>query len=167
MTRELQQRLLQHAYRLALNSKDLSTQNGAFVCEADGRAVVEGVNNLPPGVKITAARLDRPLKYKFTEHAERAAIFAAARQGKKLEGLTLVAPWLACADCARAIVLAGIRNCLSHKQAHEKGLLHVRWKEEVETGLTILEEGGVSVTYYDGPIGNTEPVLFNGVHWRP
>jgi dCMP deaminase len=42
------------------------------------------------------------------EHAERNAIYNAARCGTPLEGCTLYVEIMPCMDCARAIVQAGI-----------------------------------------------------------
>ncbi len=42
------------------------------------------------------------------EHAERNAIYNAARAGTPLEGCSLYADLMPCMDCARAIVQAGI-----------------------------------------------------------
>jgi len=44
------------------------------------------------------------------EHAERNAIYNAARHGTQMEGCTLYVELLPCMDCARAIVQAGIRE---------------------------------------------------------
>jgi dCMP deaminase len=44
----------------------------------------------------------------WIEHAERNAIYNAARAGTGLEGCTLYAGLTPCMDCARAIVQAGI-----------------------------------------------------------
>ena len=55
-------------------------------------------------------RLERPEKYLWMEHAERNAIYNAARHGTQMQGCTLYVELLPCMDCARAIVQAGIRE---------------------------------------------------------
>ena len=52
-------------------------------------------------------RLEAPTKYLWIEHAERNAIYNAARAGMGLEGCTLYCETPSM-DCARAIVQAGI-----------------------------------------------------------
>ena len=46
------------------------------------------------------------------EHAERNAIYNAARCGTPLEGCTLYVEIMPCMDCGRAIVQAGIREVI-------------------------------------------------------
>jgi dCMP deaminase len=53
------------------------------------------------GVKDSTDRFERPIKYMFFEHAERNAIFTAARHGIRTEGATLYVQALPCVDCAR------------------------------------------------------------------
>ena len=48
------------------------------------------------------------LEWCVAGHAERNAIYAAAREGIRLEGSTIFTPGLPCPDCARAIIQAGI-----------------------------------------------------------
>jgi dCMP deaminase len=51
------------------------------------------------------------------EHAERDAIYKAAFVGMQTEGATLYVPWFACADCARAIIAAGITRVVGNSLA--------------------------------------------------
>ena len=55
------------------------------------------------GVKDLTDRFNRPMKYIFFEHAERNAIFTAARHGIRTEGATLYVQALPCVDCARLV----------------------------------------------------------------
>lgn len=52
----------------------------------------------------------RPEKYQWVEHAERNAIYNAAREGITLKGSTAYLNWepVPCSDCARALIQAGI-----------------------------------------------------------
>lgn len=166
MERELQQRLLQAAYRYSLRSNDPSTQVGALLVEPDGRSIAEGWNAPPEGIAETAERWnDRDLKLKVTEHAERMAIFNAVKLGRKVSGMTLVCPWLACCDCARAIIGCGIKRCLGHKQALDR--TPNRWREVLEFALSLFKEAQVEVIWYDGKVNAAEPVRLSGETWRP
>jgi dCMP deaminase len=61
-----------------------------------------GDNGFPRGADDDLeARHARPAKHKWTEHAERNAIFAAARAGIPIDGCTMYLPWFPCMDCAR------------------------------------------------------------------
>src|ERR1035437_4883730 len=84
------------ALTAAANSPDLRTQTGAAVIDSHGEIVAVDHNRFPNGVTNTSERWKEPLKRSLVEHAERNAIFSAARIGTVLEGATLVAPWAAC-----------------------------------------------------------------------
>jgi len=158
--------LMLTAYEVAAReSTDTSTKIGAVIINDDGAISVYGANAfIDPAMADVPANHERPRKYKITEHAERAAIYKAAMLGVPLSGMTMVCPWACCPDCARGIVLSGIRLVIAHKQAYDK--TPERWREEVALGIEILEGGGVSYTLYDGNIGNVEN-LFNGEIWYP
>ncbi|NDG19406.1 MAG: hypothetical protein EB117_14190, partial [Betaproteobacteria bacterium] len=89
---------LRLAFRTAAeHSEDNSTQNGAVVVPQRGY-VMSAANRFPDGVQ---ARYSVPAKYDFIEHAERAAIYSAARAGVATLGGALYCCWFACPDCAR------------------------------------------------------------------
>jgi dCMP deaminase len=143
---------LRAAYRLARNSHDLSTQNGAILVDpSTGEVVASGWNDLPPQIRQLGERRLRPAKYLWTEHAERAALYDAASRGIRTSGLWLFCPWLACADCGRALVMSGISRVVGH----DLGLHHTRgdWADSIRTADTMFAEAGVRVTRLDAPLG--------------
>ncbi len=151
------------AYRMALNSPDLSTQNGAIVIARDGR-IAMGCNKLPMGVEVTSERLERPKKYLWTEHAERNAIYDAARRGIRTEGATMFCPWFACADCGRAIIQAGISTVIGHKKMFDE--TPDRWKESIAEAFEMFWEAGVEFELIEGDL-DIEPIRFNEHLWTP
>ena len=157
--------LLRRAYKNAALSHDSSTQIGALLVNSIGSVLAEGINEFPQDVKETLERWERPIKYKFVEHAERNAIYAAAHKGIKTVGLTMVCTWGACTDCARAIIQAGIKCLVTHKQAHDRS--PERWVEEINIAFTMLKESGVKIVKYDGKIGATPKILQDGDLWTP
>ncbi len=158
--------LILTAYEVAFKeSTDTSTKIGAVIIDNNGKILVSGANAfIHPDMALDPKNHERPLKYKLTEHAERAAIYKAAFAGVPLVGQTMVCPWACCSDCARGIVLSGIQLVIAHQQAFDK--TPDRWREEVALGINILESNGVSYTLYDGKIGGIEN-LFDGEIWRP
>lgn len=158
--------LLRDAYRAAsLFSSDPNTKNGAVLTNRDGIVIGSGSNCFPRDVVASDDRLVRPKKYSFIEHAERNAIYAACRQGEETTGGTLYCPWFACADCARAIIQAGITQVIGHKQMFEHaGEYH--WNESIAFGNEMLKEAGVVTQLYDGAIGVVTG-FFNGASWKP
>ena len=159
--------LLFECYKYAeLHSDDKSNQNAAMILNPNidnyGEYFAIVSNCLPKGVIKTDERIyKRPMKYAFIEHAERGVIYEAARMGVSTYNTTMVCPWIACENCARAIVCAGIKKVIAHKQRiaatslnrdKVKDTVDNRWVNPVSDGDIIIKEGGVEVFYYDGTI---------------
>jgi dCMP deaminase len=97
------------AVTVSAASKDRSTKVGCVVVGPDNEIRSTGFNGFPRGVNDNAPeRHERPAKYLWTEHAERNAIYNAARMGTALKHCRLYCTFAPCMDCARAIVQAGI-----------------------------------------------------------
>lgn len=170
---DLKKKWLLEAYKVAKDSPDPSTQNGAILVtddwrdtdEVDQRLIIGmAANTFPEGVENTPERLERPLKYSVVEHAERGSIFDAALSGNCTEGSTMFVPWYACADCARAIICSGVKNVIGHKPMMDKTPPH--WKESIEVAFIMMQEAGINCELVDGEIGGPE-LLFNGEYWTP
>ncbi len=153
---------LRRAYVVALRSPDPSSQNGAVVYNDARQIMGSGFNGFTPGVEITPDKLERPVKYLYIEHAERAAIYDCIGQGEN--PVLMVCPWASCADCARAIVLSGIRLLVRHKDAMERKV--DRWADSIALADKILEAGGVEIYEYVGPIGGVEIMHLEEL-WSP
>lgn len=157
--------LLKEAYRVALKSPDPSTQNAALLVTDNGTILSAAYNCFPNNVLYTPERLERPLKYKIIEHAERNSIYTAARHGISTSGLTMVCPWAACTDCARGIIQAGIKRLITHKQAGDRSPDF--WRQEIDIANQMLSEAGVEILSFDGEVGFTKTVLHSGQRWSP
>lgn len=144
------------------NSPDPSTKVGAIIV-CNNYNVHYGWNHLTPGFNDIDLS-DRRLKYKVMEHAERDSIFKAANNGDTLNGAIMYCPWAACCDCARAIVLSGIKEVVCHTNA----LIQTpfRWKEDIMLADKIFSASGVKYTWWDGKIGDCQN-LFDGKVWYP
>lgn len=154
---------LKAAYKIAKLSPDPSTQLGAILLNKNGKIIGAGYNHFPEGVRYLPERLVSPLKYSFIEHAERDAIFNSIQNEYSPVGGTLYCPWFSCSDCAKAIVAAGIKKVIGHKQFFNNA--PARWNESIAIGNTILDEAGVIREYYDGLIKGIS-VLVNGERWK-
>lgn len=156
---------LARAYHVASASSDRSNQNGALLVGRDGRLIGEGCNDFCEGVVFTEARATtRPTKYRYYEHAERRAVFAAARKGKIVDGATMFCPWAACCPCARALIDSGVRFLVLHEQRMK--MTPERWLDDVNQALEMLEEGGIEISYFSGPVKGPS-VIVNGELWSP
>jgi dCMP deaminase len=127
-------------------SKDRSTKVGAVIVGTSNNVLSIGFNGFPRGVNDDVeARHERPLKYSLTEHAERNAIYNAARHGIRLEGATLYlnCGGLPCDDCARAIIQSGIIKVVSmNKPFNGAGGI---WEEKERVSAEMFKESGVKV----------------------
>lgn len=92
----------------AARSDDPHTQIGCVITSPRGDILVNTANSLTNGVRPSPELLERPEKYDWIEHAERNAIFVAAKYGCALEGAHMHIPGFPCVECARAIVQSGI-----------------------------------------------------------
>lgn len=124
-------------------SKDRSTKVGAVIVGEDHEVRSTGYNGFPRGINDGVEdRHERPAKYAWTEHAERNAIYNAARNGTHLLGSTMyISAWFPCADCARAVIQAGIVCIVVNKARENK--LDSRWNESCAIGMEMLLEAGV------------------------
>lgn len=138
------------------NSHDPDTQNGAVLVTNAG--TIYAANCVPPGVARPEHRLERPFKYDFIEHAERAAIYKAAAVGAATGGATLYCPWFACTDCARAIIASGIREVVGLIAL--RNATPARWLLNVELAEKMLEEACVSQRLLADRVGVT--IRFDG-----
>lgn len=148
---------LREACRYAVeHSHDPDTQNGAVLVTR--RVAIYAANCVPPGVSRSSHRLERPFKYDFVEHAERAVIYKAAATGNPTAGATLFCPWFACTDCARAIVSAGIKEVVGLIAL--RNATPARWMLNVELAEKMLKEAGVGQRLLADKIGVT--IRFDG-----
>ena len=123
-------------------SRDNSTKVGCFVIEPESyQILVTGYNGFPRKVFESADRKERPLKYVYTEHAERNAFYHAARHGIKLLGGTLITTMFPCHDCARGIIQVGIKHIITNPQEIE------RWSESSGYALQMLLEADINISY--------------------
>ena len=94
------------AQQVKEKSKDEWTKVGAVIVGKDKEIVSTGYNSFPRGiVDNKPERQERPEKYFWFEHAERNAIYNAARIGVSTKGCTMyLTCGIPCADCARGII---------------------------------------------------------------
>jgi dCMP deaminase len=138
----------QLANTVKLKSKDKYTQIGAVIVGKDGEIVSTGYNSFPRGLDDGLDyRQERPEKYYWFEHAERNAIYNAARIGVSTKGTTMyLSCGLPCADCARGIINSGVTRIFCERVDVTKGEM---WKESQERSWDMFMETGVKVCFYD------------------
>ena len=125
-------------------SKDPSTKCGCVIVR-DRRILSTGYNGLPANLSDSLTRYqDREYKLATIIHAEKNAIFNAAKNGSNTEGSTAYVTWPPCSQCASALIQAGIAKvvCPNPNTAPE------RWRANFQIANELLYEAGVTVLYF-------------------
>jgi dCMP deaminase len=133
--------LMDLARAAAQNSPNKVRQVGAVIELADGGELISTCNTFPEGVADLDWRHDGDGRFVWMEHAERNAIYTAAKLGKNLAGAHITSTFFPCIDCARAIVQTGI----SMLTTYEPPLDDPVWGGSFPRSRIILEEGGVEL----------------------
>ena len=137
------------AHQVKLKSKDERTQIGAVIVGEDNEIVSTGYNSFPRGIiDDISERQERPEKYFWFEHAERNAIYNAARIGVSTKGTTMyLTCGIPCADCCRGIINAGITTIVC--EVGDAGAKGPKWEESGKRSLQMFNEAGVKIQYYE------------------
>ena len=135
------------AFTVLTKSKDRSTKVGAVIANEYHEVVATGFNGFPRGINDDNPNYhERPLKYDYTEHAERNAIYQAAAGRGGTRGATLYLahnPYYAiCTGCARAIIQSGIIRIVGPEETIFAGKGD-HWKQNCRTAFHQLIEAGV------------------------
>jgi dCMP deaminase len=134
------------AEQVKLKSKDQRTQIGAVIVGHDHEIVSTGYNSFPRGINDDIPeRQERPEKYFWMEHAERNAIYNAARIGVSTKGTTMYLTCdVPCADCTRGIINAGIIRIVLTAGG---GAQSTKWDESAKRSLQMFNEANIEVIY--------------------
>lgn len=88
---------------------------------------------------------ENPDKYNFIEHAERNAIYKAAKEGISLDKSIMITTLFPCIECIRAIICCGCSILITKKPDSR----HNRWSEDWKIALQMLDEGKIVIIYLD------------------
>jgi dCMP deaminase len=131
-----------------LKSKDNNTKIGVVLVGKNNEIVSTGYNSFPRGINDDVVeRQEKPEKYFWFEHAERNCIYNAARIGVSTLGTTMyMTCGISCADCARAIISAGVEKIVLRSG---KGAMSPKWQESAERSNQMFKEAGIIVEFFD------------------
>jgi dCMP deaminase len=130
----------------AEKSKDQSTQVGSIIVDEENGIRAGGYNGLPRGLNDDVPeRHERPEKYFWFEHAERDAIYNAARVGVPLKDCILYVSLMPCTDCARAIIQSGIKEVVTDGHAYAERVNDEKWAESFKRTKKMLAEAGIAL----------------------
>ena len=130
-------------YRAIAHSDDPHRKVGCVIVKDDD-ILVEGANKILNGAKVTPERLEKPAKYIWIEHAERTAIYRAAKDGICLDGSTMYMSWWPCIDCCRAIINSGIKHLVV---PNKPNFSDDNWGNQFRITDEMIKEVGIDVIY--------------------
>ena len=138
-------RFLELAAHVGSWSRDASARTGCVIAGVDRIVRSTGYNGFARKVgEVPPERHARPDKYLWTEHAERNAVYNAARLGVPLLGCTCYVNWSPCAECARAVIQCGLARVVGL----EPGGHDEVWGSSMAAAREMLSEAGVEVRLY-------------------
>jgi dCMP deaminase len=128
-------------------SEDRGRKVGAVIVGQHNEIRSTGFNGFPRRVSADVSkRHDRELgeKYHWVEHAERNAIYNAARVGVPIEGCRIYASHFPCAECVRAIIQSGITEINTSSAAGDDPY----FKRSFEVAKEMISETGVELRLF-------------------
>ena len=163
------------AMLVSQKSKDPSTKVGCIIVGNDNAILSTGFNGFPRGVKEETSytdiydesglvmgqassklldRWNRPEKYSWVEHAERNAIYNAARHGICTLGTRAYLNFEPhpCADCTRALIQAGIVEIIGPNIPFKGVGSGINYN--LDYAKTMCEEAGVKLRVIDWEIAH-------------
>lgn len=128
-------------------SKDENTKVGCVIIGRNNEVRSTGYNGLPRGADDeNSERQIRPEKYLWYEHAERNAIYNAARIGTPLSGSTAYITLCPCMDCARGLIQSGIKRIVTR---HTNEVVSDIWTKQFMKSQQLFQECGVKFKIYE------------------
>lgn len=154
--------LLVTVYEEALRSPHEATQVGAMLyvpspmSEGTPLGSTLAHNGIDPRLVDIPERWIGQAKADYVEHAERACIYAAAKSGVATTNLGLVGTWVACPECARAIIGAGIKEVLIDRASLK--FVAPKWQRAVNQGVAMIKEAGIKLIIHEEDISQLIPL---------
>jgi dCMP deaminase len=133
---------------VSTKSKD-TTKMGCVIVGPNHEIRTTGYNGFCRGIDDSVElRHDRPEKYYWAEHAERNAIYNAARNGIPLEGTTayISANVPPCADCTRALIQSGIVQIITRPMTND----NPKWQDSFKRSREMIAEARIDFGIYYG-----------------
>lgn len=116
---------MQHVEKLSEKSPDKFVKHGCIIFGQTGKIISTGVNRPPIGFNENQIDQNNKIERKpFNEHAERAAIFEAAKEGLSLKGSYFYITGQPCPECLRAIIATGAHGVIYGDRLSNSSVQH-------------------------------------------
>jgi len=141
--------IFKRAQLRALQSRKPNTKVGALLLDKDDDIILEACNDYIHPVYDSDNSESYEDKKLYSEHAERRLIYSAIRAGIcNFEDKTLVVTHFPCCDCARAIILIGIKKILvGTKYADEN--FYRKWEHNIDVSRRMLLQNSIEIGLFD------------------
>jgi len=130
-------------------SKNNKVKIGAIIVNDDNVLLSSGYNSFVRNCNDDPRKLIHE-KDIYIEHAEKNAIFNAAREGIRLKDTTMYCTWYPCIECAKAIIQVGIKHVVSLTEIED---CPIKWETSLIRGKQLLTECKVTTQYCQAPQG--------------
>lgn len=156
---------LREVYKYAkAHSNDISTYTAASIVDKKDKTRVIDSNHFHEAAFKVPGWNEKPLKDGISQHAERAVVAKAAKDGIKTNGFTMVMPWIPCFPCATSMIDSGVKTFVCHKQMVDR--TPVDWIPELSKVVKFLKDAGIRIIMYDGHVGGCEGFM-RKENWKP
>jgi len=158
---------MKEVYEYAIsNSDDPDTKSGCIVLTKNNEKL-HGANRIPGYIEAKDWMVEKPLKYEYIEHCERDLIAKSAHFGCCLYESEMYINFKSCMPCARAIINAGIKRVVIHKEGQET---YEKLAKENKGGdwheidsIEFMRSAGIQVDYLSMDFGGEVKARFRGV----
>jgi len=131
---------------VSTKSKDRSTKVGCVIVGPNHEIRTTGYNGFCRGIDDDVnERHERPEKYFWAEHAERNALYNAARNGISMDGCDAYVTMVPCADCTRGLIQSGIKRVVVKNYDDDTS---EKWLDSFTRSNQMMSETGVDFVLY-------------------
>lgn len=142
--------IFERAESRALQSRKKNTKVGALLLDRNDEIILEACNDYIGPVYDSEDSVPDEDRKLYSEHAERRLIYSSIRHGiHDFHDKTLAVTHFPCCDCARAIILIGIKKLvISAKHAEES--FYTKWKDNIDVSRRMLLQNNVEISFFEG-----------------
>lgn len=132
-----------------LSSKE-NTKVGALLIDNKGLVLLSECNDYIEPVYSNPSILNKVERKLYSEHAERRIIYSALKKGiSEMSDKTLVVTHFPCCECARSIILTGIRKIVVDSIELDSPF-YIKWIKNIKVSYEMLNSNDVLVLLKNG-----------------